>query len=227
VYYVFTQVGALVSLIFLPAATLSLLFNFSPIIVAVYSSVLSHEPPSILQWGGIVLSVIGAAVYFLPLHIPLEQRLGLTVALICILANAGASLLGRRINHQGDLRPILVTSVSMGIGGLLVLIVGVVTQGFGQLDLPQWLLIGTLAVVNTALAFTIGNHTLRTLTAVESSIINNTMLPQIAILAWVFLEEPLRPQHILGIVFVGVGTLIVQLWRSLSSAVQSMVVKPE
>ncbi|MCC6146476.1 MAG: EamA family transporter, partial [Anaerolineaceae bacterium] len=58
------------------------------------------------------------------------------------------------------------------------------------------------------------NNTLKTLTAVESSIINNTMLPQIAILAWLFLDEPLNIRQIFGIVLVGVGTLIVQLWRN-------------
>ena len=36
---------------------------------------------------------------------------------------------------------------------------------------------------------TIWNYTLRTLTAMESSIINGTMLIQIAVLAWIFLGE--------------------------------------
>jgi uncharacterized membrane protein len=39
------------------------------------------------------------------------------------------------------------------------------------------------------------------------------MLPQIAILAWLFLDEPLNLRQILGITFVGVGTMVVQLWR--------------
>ena len=54
---------------------------------------------------------------------------------------------------------------------------------------------------------------MRTLTAVESSVINNTMLPQIAILAWVFLGESLDARQILGLLLVAVGTLIVQVWR--------------
>jgi len=53
--------------------------------------------------------------------------------------------------------------------------------------------------VNTAFAFTLWNHTLRTLAAVESSIINSTMLIQIAALAWLFLGEPLTRQKIVGI----------------------------
>jgi len=227
VFYTLTQGAQFVSLAFLPAATLSLLLNFSPIFVALSSGFLKDESPSIIQWGGIILSVVGAIVYFVPLKIPTGQVLGLMIALIGVLANSGSSLLGRRVNHQSDLAPILVTAISMGIGGLLLLIIGAMTQGFGKLNLMQWLLIGWLAVVNTAVAFTLWNNTLKTLTAVESSILNSTMLPQIAILAWLFLDEPLNPRQIFGIVLVGIGTLIVQLWRHLPSVVKSMTVKPE
>ncbi len=227
VFYTLTQGAQFVSLAFLPAAALTMLLNFSPIIVALLGGFLNNEPPSIIQWGGILLSAIGAIVYFLPLKIPTWQILGLAVALIGVLANSGSSLLGRQVNHQSGLSPIIITSISMGIGGLLLLIVGVTTQGFGQLDVKQWLIIGWLAIVNTAIAFTLWNNTLRTLTAVESSIINSTMLPQIAILAWLFLNEPLSPRQIIGIILVGVGTLIVQLWRHLPSAIKSMTIKPE
>ena len=222
VFYTLTQGAQFVSLAFLPAATLSLLLSFSPIFVALLSGLLKDESPSMVQWGGVILSTVGAIVYFLPLNIPAGQILGLTIALIGVLANSGSSLLGRRINHQSGLAPILVTAISMGIGGLLLLIIGATTQGFGNLNLIQWLIIGWLAVVNTAVAFTLWNHTLKTLTAVESSIINNTMLPQIVILAWLFLDEPLNPGQILGIVLVGIGTLIVQLWRHLPSVTKSI-----
>lgn len=177
--------------------------------------------PSVTQWGGIVLSAIGAVVYFLPLNVPSGQLLGLTVALVGVLANSGSSLLGRQVNQQSGLPPTIITTVSMGIGGLLLLAVGAIAQGFGQLDLMQWLIIGWLAIANTAVAFTLWNKTLRTLTAVESSIINSTMLPQIAILAWLFLDEPLNPRQIVGIVLVAIGTLVVQLWRYWPSAVKS------
>lgn len=226
-FYTLTQGAQFVSLAFLPAATLSLLFNFSPIIVALLSGILNNEPPSIAQWGGLVLSAIGAVVYFLPLDIPAGQIFGLSVALVGVVVNSGSSLLGRQVNHQSGLPPIIITTVSMGIGGLILLVAGATIQGFGQLTLMQWLITGWLAIVNTAVAFTLWNNTLRTLTAVESSIINSMMLPQIAILAWLFLGEPLNLRQIIGIVLVGVGALIVQLWRHLPSSVKSIAVQPE
>ncbi len=216
-FYALTQGAQFVSLAFLPAATLSLLLNFSPILVALPSGWINQEPTSPAQWGGILLSAVGAAVYFFPLNIPAGQMLGLLAALVGVAANAASSLLGRQMNHKSGLAPLVVTAVSMGIGGALLLGAGVLTQGFGRLDGTQWLIIGWLAVVNTALAFTWWNSSLQTLTAVESSILNSTMLPQIAILAWLFLDEPLTGRQILGIALVAAGTLIVQVWRNSST----------
>ena len=214
VFYALTQGAQFVGLSFLPAATLTLLLNLSPIVVALLGLLLTVERPTRGQWGGILLSAAGALVYFTPLALPAGQVIGLAVGLLGLLANAASALLGRQINRDGRLSPLLVTTVSMGVGGLLLLATGAATQGFGRLGPAQWLLVAWLAVVNTALAFTLWNHTLRTLTAVESSVINNTMLPQIAILAWVFLDEPLNLRQIIGIGLVGVGTLVVQLRRA-------------
>jgi len=213
VFYALTQGAQFVGLDFLPAATLTLLLNFSPILVAVLSGVTNKEAPSAAQWGGIVLSTLGAVMYFLPFDIPAGQTLGFLAAGVGILANAASSLMGRRVNLRIGLPPVVITTISMGIGGLLLLVVGAAAEGFGQLNFTQWLIIAWLAVVNTAFAFTLWNHTLRTLTAIESSILNNTMLPQIAILAWIFLGESLGAWQILGLVLVGAGILIVQLKR--------------
>ncbi|MBN2549335.1 MAG: EamA family transporter [Anaerolineales bacterium] len=213
VYYTLTQGAQFASLAYLPAATLSLLLNFTPLIVALFSGLGSSETPTFIQWTGIALSTVGGLVYFLPLEIPAGQVSGLVIALVCLLANASASILGRQANRYSRLSPILITTISMGLGGVLLLISGILTQGFGALSATQWLIVGWLAVVNTAIAFTLWNHTLRTLTAVESSILNGTMLPQIAILAWLFLGEALSVKQILALALVGAGALIVQLTR--------------
>jgi drug/metabolite transporter (DMT)-like permease len=68
-----------------------------------------------------------------------------------------------------------------------------------------------LAVVNTAFAFTLWNNTLRTLTAVESSILNSLMMPQIALMAVFFLGEKLAVKEIAGLVLVGIAVIVVQL----------------
>ena len=218
VFYTLTQGAQFVSLSFLPSATLSLLLNFSPILIAFYGMASHSENTSLTQWGGILITVIGVLIYFLPLSMEGGQIPGLLAGLVAVSANSASSILGRYINTQEKLNPLVVTSVSMGIGGMLMLVIGILTQGMGRLNLAQWAVIGWLAVVNTAIAFTLWNKSLQTLTAVESSIINGTMLPQIAVLAWIFLGETLGGKEIFGMTFVLVGTLIVQLWRYLPTS---------
>lgn len=55
-----------------------------------------------------------------------------------------------------------------------------------------------------------GNASLRRLAAVESAAINNTMLVQIAIFAWVFLGESPGVIGGFGIAIVSVGVLLAQ-----------------
>ena len=209
-FYTLTQGAQFVGLVYLPAVTVSLFLSFTPALVALMGIPLLSENPAPKQWGGMLLYLIGALVYLLPVEIPLAAA-GLAAAVIGLLANAGSSILGRSVNREEHLHPLVVTVVSMGIGALVLLAVGLTSQGLPSLSWKSWGLIVWLAAVNTALAFTLWNHTLRRLTAVESSLINNTMLIQIALLAWVFLDEPLSPKGVAGIILAAVGVLAVQL----------------
>jgi drug/metabolite transporter (DMT)-like permease len=211
VFYALTQGSQFLSLAYLPAAMVSLLLNLTPVAVGIAAILFLSERPTALQWFGIGLATLGVGFYFLPVTLPQAQVFGVTVALVGVLANAGSSLLGREINRTGRFSPLLITFLSMGIGSLLLLVTGAITQGFGSMSWQDWAIIFWLALVNTAFAFTIWNNTLRTLSAVESSVINSLMMPQIAILAYIFLGEALNPKEILGLVLVGIGVLIVQL----------------
>jgi drug/metabolite transporter (DMT)-like permease len=213
VLYALAQGAQFLSLAYLPAATVSLLLNLTPLLVAALAVAVGGEPPARAQWGGVALTVLGVGVYFLPLDLPALQGAGLAAALVCLGANAAASLQGRRVNRAAVHSPLLITTVSMGIGAALMLAVGIGVQGMGRLSVSQWAILAWLAVVNTAFAFTLWNRSLRALTAVESSVLNGTMMPQIAILAWLFLGEPLALRQIAGMALVAAGALIVQLGR--------------
>jgi drug/metabolite transporter (DMT)-like permease len=210
VFYSLTQGAQFVALAFLPAVTLSLILSFSPAAVALLGASFLGERVTRGQWLGVGAFVLGAMVYFLPLELPLRVA-GLAVAALGLLANTGASVLGRAVNRRGDLQPLLITVVSMGIGSSLLLAVGLIVEGVPRLDVSGWVIVVWLAVVNTALAFTLWNHTLRSLTAIESTLINNTMLVQIAILAWLFLGEPISLREGAGLILAVAGVLGVQL----------------
>ena len=211
IYYTLTQGSQFLSLAYLPAAMVSLLLNLTPLVVAVFGIVFLHEHPSLGQWLGIALTILGVAVFFLPLDIQAVSLFGLLVALGGMITNAASSLLGRQVNRLENSSPLVITFISMGIGSVVLLLVGVFVQGFGKLDLQGWLIIAWLAVVNTVFAFTLWNHTLRTLSAVESSIVNSLMMPQIAVLAFVFLGEALNGREIIGLILVSLGVIIVQV----------------
>jgi drug/metabolite transporter (DMT)-like permease len=213
VYYTLTQGSQFLSLAYLPAATVSLLLNLTPLIVGVSGVVFLGEQPSRGQWLGIALTILGVAVFFLPLNIQAVSVIGLLVAFGGVITNAASSLFGRQVNRMANSSPLIITFISMGIGSVVLLFVGVLFQGFGELDLQVCLLIAWLAVVNTAFAFTLWNRTLQTLSAVESSIINSLMMPQIAILAFVFLGEALNGKEIFGLILVSLGVIVVQLRR--------------
>jgi drug/metabolite transporter (DMT)-like permease len=212
-FYATTQGAIFLSLAYLPAVTVSLLWNLTTIIVALLGIFLLAERPTVLQWSGVGANLGGILIYFYPMSVPFGQAAGLLAAAIGVLANAGSSILGRHINREGDIQPSIVTTVSMGVGAVALLVTGIITQGLPSLSLANWLIIGWLAVVNTAFAFTLWNHTLRVLSAMQSSIINSTMLAQIAVLAWLFLGEHLTGQQVFGLILAGLGTLMVQLGR--------------
>ena len=119
--------------------------------------------------------------------------------------------MGRDVARSRSTSPFLVTVVSMGVGSVTLLCCGVALQGMPPISINNWLLILWLSVVNTALAFVLWNHTLRTLTAVESNVITNIMIVEIAVLAWLFLGESVSAMDMVGLGLVLAGTILVQL----------------
>ncbi|MEJ2196798.1 MAG: DMT family transporter [Ignavibacteriaceae bacterium] len=154
---------------------------------------------------------MGILAYFFPISLNESRGLGLLVMTIGVFANSSSSVLGRDINRSGKSNPLIVTVISMGFGSFILLAVGVIVQGLPPISTQNIIYLIWLAVLNTAVAFIIWNYTLRTLTAMESSIINGTMLIQIALLAWIFLGEGISFKEIIGMSIAAIGALLVQL----------------
>lgn len=212
VLYALTQGGQFLALAHMDATPLSLCLSMTTVVVAIGGAITRREAPHVLQWVGIVVATSGAAAYFAAGGVSDGSTLGFLFAGLTVAANAAASCLGRRANRARLASPTVVTAVSMGVGAAVLIGLGFAIEGIPTLALRSWGLIAWLAVVNTALAFTLWNKTLQTLTAVESSVLNNTMLVQIAILAWLFLGESPGPIEIAGLALVVAGAFLVQ-WR--------------
>lgn len=208
VLYALTQGAQFVAIDNQPAATTSLVLSWTPMLVALAGGWSIAETSSNRQLGGTLLVVAGAWFYF-------AGDLGATVAgmaaaLIGLGANAAGSLLGRHVNRQASIAPVVVTALSMAVGAVFLISGGVIIEGVPTISARAWLIIVWLAVFNTALAFTLWNVSLRRLSALESAAINNTMLIQIAALAWIFLDEPLGFREAIGILLVTIGILLTQ-----------------
>jgi drug/metabolite transporter (DMT)-like permease len=189
-----------------PAATSSLVLSLTPLLVAGVSTVTLRERPGRLQLIGAGLIVIGAVAYFAgDLGF---TGIGMIAALFGLLANASGALLGRAVNRDRNLPPLVVTVVSMGIGALVLLGAGVAIEGPPSISGRAWLIVLWLAGVNTALAFTLWNRSLQLLSATESAAINNTMLIQIGLLAWLFLDEVPGVLDVLGMLAVSAGVYL-------------------
>ena len=211
--YGLTQACQFLALSYLPATSLSLMLAFTPALVAVLGVVLLGERIGWREGLGVAVFLAGAGLYFGADALPAAQRFGLAIGALGVLANAGQTLLGRKVNRDTGLPPSLITAVSMAAGAAALLGTGVAVQGWPEMTPRGWLIVGWLAVVNTALAFWLWNRTQAVLSALEASLINNTMLIQIAVLAVVFLGERLDPIQIAGLTVAGVGVLGVQLAR--------------
>lgn len=208
--YTLTQGAQFAALVSLRAATVSLVLSATPLLVALSARALG-ESLATHQWIAIALVTAGAVAYFGPGTLAGAQAVGFAIMVVGLLANAGGALVGRAVNASRAHPPLVVTVCSMGIGSALLLGTGLVVQGLPTLAPTEWAIVVWLAVVNTAFAFTLWNRTLRELSATESSLINNTMLVQVALLGWLALGESLSAIEVAGLLVVLAGTFLFQL----------------
>jgi len=215
VYYTINQGAIFAAMALLPAMAVSMILSFTSIVTAGIAIRTLGEKASWMQWMGILLNLSGAYLYFYPVDLPRHQWLGILLAFIGMLANSVSTVLGRKVNVSGKISSVVVTTISMGIGAFALMAAGLLTEKFPLLSAKDLLLLAILAVVNTALAFTLWNKALQGLEAIEASVINNLVAFQIAVLAWVFLGESLSGLDIIGIMLAASGAILVQIRPSL------------
>ena len=197
-------------LFYLPAISVTFILNFTPLIVAVLGVVALKEYPHLIQLTGMGLVLVGAYMYF---NAPLagNSLLGVGITLVSGIGWGSYLVLGRLLFVRGEIDPLGLTAFSMGFGTLLLALVAFSFEGLPSVSLTGWGIILWLGVVNTALAFFLWNHALQSLGAFEISVLQNTMLVQIAVLSWMFLGEQITVAKLIPMALVFIGALVVQL----------------
>ena len=211
VFIAATQGTQFMGLYYLPATTMSLMLNMTPIIVVLMAIPWLGEQPSIVESGLILLGIVGVLIFFYPLDFVGVSIIGLVIAIISLIANSFSSIIGRAVNRARDTPALVVTGIMMSAGSVCLMIFGLVTEPLTTLSLTSWFYILWLAVVNTALAFTLWTRSQRILRAIDMTLINSTMLPQIVILSILFLGEQLDYLDWIGIILLAVSVAAVQV----------------
>jgi drug/metabolite transporter (DMT)-like permease len=206
-----TQGTQFLGLYYLPATTMSLMLNMTPIIVVLMAVPWLGERPSIIESGLILLGILGVLIFFYPLDFVGVSIIGLVIAFISLIANSFSSVIGRAVNRARDTPALVVTGIMMSVGSVCLMIFGLATEPIASLSLTSWFYILWLAVVNTALAFTLWTRSQRILRAIDMTLINSTMLPQIVLLSILFLGEQLDYLDWIGIILLTFSVAAVQV----------------
>lgn len=160
---------------------------------------------------GMVILLIGALIFFLPLESDNMSIPGLIASFVTLMSNVFNSIFSRKILRAGKYPVLVMTGVCMGIGSSIMVITSQAWLVVPRISASLWGILIYLALINTALAFIMWNTSLQKLTAFEANIINNTMLVQIAILSWIFLGDAISWKMALGMVLVMGGAVLVNL----------------
>lgn len=197
-------------LYYLPAVSVTFLLNFTPVMVLFLGLFTLEERPNRVQLGGTSLVILGAYLYF---NEPLSgsNLYGIIITLVSSLGWASYIIYSRRTFVKGNVDLLGFTAYSMTFGALLLTTATFAFEGVSFIPLRGLAIIVWLGTVNTALAFFLWNNALRHLGAFETSILQNTMLIQIAILSFFFLGEQLSIVKLISMALVLIGVITVQI----------------
>ena len=194
---------------YLPATTGSFLLTLVPLLMLPVSVVWLKEIPARHQLIGIAIALVGSVIFFGP-GLRIGESLGVAIVGGGLLGFTAFGILGREIAKTGEVDTLTLTAIPLGIGGGMLLLIAILVEGWPIISIEGWGVVLLLAIVNTALAYSLYNHALKVMTAVEMNIILNLCPLGTAILAWALLDETLAAIQFVGMVVVIVGVVLVQ-----------------
>jgi len=193
-------------------------FNFVfqagiPLVLALTAGLFVKEPTSGWEWVGVGVVVAGMYVFF-PAVPAGNEALGITLAALAACGIGASNLLQRKILRDGKTAALDATLIPMALGSLVLLAIAVAVEPWPTFTPQTVLLLLILGVVNTAFAFTIWHHAMRTLNALHAGVIASAQIIEVGIFAWLILDEELTADRIIGSLVVLGGILIVHIARA-------------
>jgi drug/metabolite transporter (DMT)-like permease len=197
---------------YIPATMGSFLMSLIPLLVLLVGVAWLKEVPTHWQIVGVVISLIGSVLFFSPGLQP-EESPGVAIVLVGLVGFTLFGVLGREAARDRQIGTLFLTAVPLAIGGGFLLLIALPLEGIPVFTTTAWSIVLWLAIVNTAFAYVLYNHSLQVLTALEMNVMLNLTPLGTAFLAWLFLDESLSIAQIIGIVTVIIGVILVQQAR--------------
>ena len=194
---------------YLPATTSSFLMSFTPVLVIIAGIFWLKEIPTRWQVFGVIISMVGSLLFFSS-GLKAGEPLGILFVLVGLVGFTVFGILGRSVARERKVDTLSLTAIPLAIGGGLLLVIALPIEGLPVFTPSAWFIVLWLAVVNTAFAYILYNHSLRTLSALEMNVMLNLTPLGTAILAWFFLDERLSVIQIVGMITVIIGVILVQ-----------------
>ena len=194
---------------YLPATTVSFLMSLSPLLILIGGAVWLKEIPTRWQVFGIVVSLSGSVLFFSS-GLKSGEPVGIVIVIVGLIGFMLFGILGREIAKVKQLDTITLTTIPLAIGGGFLLLIAFPLEGMPLLSTKSVGIVLWLAIVNTALAYVLYNHSLQILTALEMNVMLNLTPLGTALLAWWFLGERLGFVQIIGMAVMIIGVIFVQ-----------------
>lgn len=187
----------------------SLALSLVPIPILLFSVFLLHERPSGLQFIGVAASVGGSFLFF-STGMSAQQPMALAALGIAVVSFSVFPILVRRVARDRSMDNITLTSIPLGIGGGILLVLALLIEGLPHMPLSAWGIIMGLAVVNTLIAYLLYNHSLQHLTAVQVNVMLNLSPIGTALIAWGALGERITPFQMAAMFLIIAGAGLTQ-----------------
>ncbi len=196
---------------FMPATTGSFILNLLPLLVLFAGIFWLKEIPTRAQWIGIGVAVIGIACFFSP-GLSAGDPLAIGVVIVGLGSFVVFAILGREVARDQRVDTLSLTALPLAFGGGLALLIALPLEGLPKFSTTSILVVVWLALINTAFAYLLYNHSLQALTAFEMNLLTNLGPLITAPLAWLVLGERVTPIQLVGIVTLIAGVVLVE-WR--------------
>lgn len=202
-----------------PVGVAILLEFTSPVLIALWVRFVRGTRLPRPMWAGIALAMAGLSLVSRVWEGLRLDAVGLAAGLLAAVCSAAYFLLGE--HGVSSRHPVTMVTWGMVVGGLAIGIAAppwtlpgevlATPVAWGPWYPPVWVLLLTLAVVSTVLAYLAGITALRHLPASTASILALAE-PLVATgLAWVVLDEALAALQLFGAVVLLAGATLVQL----------------